>query len=108
MKIKHQEKPKEHRDIALERIKTLFGEADLIFSEDPSLSDKYVRLARKISLKYKVRMPSDLKRQICSKCFSFLKAPATCRVRLREGKAVYTCLSCGEQMRFPYTKKISK
>lgn len=105
MKQKHQKKPSEHRIIALERIETLFKEADIIFKEDPKLSNRYVKLARKIAMKYKVKIPSELKKRYCKHCHSFLKQGKNCKVRLKDGKAVYHCLVCDKIMRFPYIKE---
>ena len=105
MKQKHKRKPAEHRKIALERIKTLFKEADSMFKEDPKLSNKYVKLARKISMKYKVKIPSELKKRFCKHCHSYLKPSKNCRVRLHNGKVVYYCLNCKKYMRFPYVKE---
>lgn len=105
MKQRHKKKPAEFRKIALERINILFKEADIIFKEDPKLSNKYVKLARKISMKYKVKIPSDLKKRFCKHCHSFLKPSKNCRVRLHNGKVVYYCLICKKYMRFPYTKE---
>ena len=105
VKQRHKSKPAEHRKIALERIKVLFKEADTIYKEDPKLSNKYVKLARKISMKYKVKIPSELKKRFCKHCHCFLKPPHNCKVRLHQGKVVYHCLNCNKIMRFPYTKE---
>ena len=105
MKQKHKKKPSKHREIALERINILFAEADTMFKEDSKLSDKYVKLARKISMKYKVKIPSELKKRYCKHCYSFLKQSKNCKVRLKEGKVLYHCLVCGKIMRFPYIKE---
>jgi ribonuclease P protein subunit RPR2 len=76
-----------------------------MFNEDPALSDRYVHLARKISTRYKVRIPRELKRRFCKHCFSFLVPGKNCRVRTHEGKVVYYCLKCKKFMRFPYSKR---
>ena len=58
---------RDNQKIALEGVTILFSEAGKIFSQEPELSDRYVRLARKIAMKYKVKMPSKLKRRFCKK-----------------------------------------
>jgi ribonuclease P protein subunit RPR2 len=104
-KQSRKDKPQEHREIALERIKKLFSEADLVYREDPLLSDRYVSLARKIAMKYKVSLPADVKRRICKSCNSFLVPSANSTVRLTGSKVTIHCLKCGEYTRIPYLKE---
>jgi ribonuclease P protein subunit RPR2 len=92
-RIKYKQK-EEHRKIALERIKTLFKEAKSTFKKDSKLSDRYMFLARKMSMKYKVRFTSVQKRQFCKKCYAFLVPSKTCRVRVYKGMIRYNCLKC--------------
>ena len=105
MKRKHRKKPESQLRIAKERIIELFKQAELAFREDPKLSDRYVHLARKISMKYKVKIPSALKKKFCKHCYCFLMPGKNCRVRTKEGKVVYYCLNCKKFMRFLYKKK---
>lgn len=105
MKRKYKGKPKIQKDIAKERIKILFEQARIVFKEDPKLSNRYVHIARKLAMKYKVRIPSELKRKFCKHCYSYLKPPYNARVRLHKGKIIYSCYNCKKFMRFPYKKK---
>lgn len=93
-------KPEEQKKIAKERIVILFKHADEVFSKDKALANRYVALARKISMKYKVRIPRELKRKFCKHCYKYLKPGVNCRVRTRDGKVVYYCLECKKFMRF--------
>ena len=102
MKKRYKGKPKEQQKIARERIQVLFEQAKEMFKEDPMLSDRYVYLARKIAMKYKVKIPSRLKRKFCKHCYKFLVPSVNCRVRAQRGKVVYYCLSCKKFTRFPY------
>jgi len=102
MKKRYSKKPDEFKKIALERVKKLFKEADLAFKENPNLSNRYVALARKIAMKYKVNIPSDLKRKYCKHCYCYLKPGKNCRVRIQNNKVVYFCSNCKRYMRFPY------
>jgi len=101
----YKEKSAGQREIALERIKTLFKQARDVFKEDKNLANRYVELARKIAMKYKVRIPSDMQKQFCRHCYKFLMPNVNCRIRLKDGKVVYYCLECKHFMRFPYTKE---
>jgi len=102
---KHKPKPLKQRKIALEHIEHLFKEADKAFNKDPKLSDRYVRLARKIAMKYKVKIRSPLKKRFCKHCYKYLKPGVNARVRLGEKQVVYYCYSCKKFMRFPYKNK---
>ena len=101
MKQRYKKKSDSFREIALERINILFQEADLMFKEDPRLSDRYVEIARKIAMKYKVSIPRELKRRFCKHCYTFLVPGINCRIRNNEGKMVYYCKICKKFMRFP-------
>ena len=104
MSKKLYKKPSLHRKVALDRIKQLFNEADNKFKSDRSLSNRYVYIARKLSMKYKTKIPADLKKRYCKHCKDFLVPGGNCRVRVSRGKLVYLCLGCRNFMRFPYKK----
>lgn len=88
--------------MARERINILFEQADLRFKENSKLSDRYVELARKIAMKYKVRMPRELKRKFCKHCHKYLKPGVNCRVRTTGKNVVYYCKNCKRYMRIGY------
>ena len=118
IKRPYKKKPLKQRRIALERIKRLFELGDWIIQEyknkdidfGEKLANRYVELARKISMKYKVRMPSELKRRFCKKCHSFLVPGINLKVRIdtKQKSVVYECLECGFKMRYPYVKEKKK
>lgn|SRR3989338_1979093 len=101
-KRKHKPKPKPHRDIAMQRITQLFEQAFIRFNEDKNLSNRYVALARKISQKYKVTIPSNLKRQFCKHCYSYLMPGTNCTIRLTGKTITYSCKECRKFMRMMY------
>jgi ribonuclease P protein subunit RPR2 len=90
--------------IAYDRIEKLFEQAELAFKEYPHLSKRYVALARKLSMRYKVKFTSDQKKNSCKKCDSYLKNGINCRTRLVKGKVVRTCLVCQNVRRIIYKK----
>ncbi len=96
------------RRIAIQRIQTLFRLAKETFHDDPTLTQRYVNLARKIAMAAKIHLPTEYKRQICRHCKSFILPGVNCRVRIkqqREPHLVITCLNCGNQMRIPLNRK---
>jgi len=56
-------KPEQHIKIARERILILLDLAEKEFKKHPERSRRYVELARKISLRYNVRLSKQLKRK---------------------------------------------
>ena len=99
---------KSYQLIALERVRTLFREAGSSFKEHPKRSHRYVKLARTIAMKVKIKIPPLLKRQYCHHCYHFLMPGANCRVRTREGTLIYSCKHCKHYNRFPLRKKLKQ
>ena len=95
----------EHASIALERIGILFSQAAEMFNRDKALSNRYVSLARRISMKYKVRIPSELKRRFCKHCLHYLVPGKNCAIRLKDHSIVCYCKDCGKASRMPYSKE---
>jgi ribonuclease P protein subunit RPR2 len=95
----------DNKEVARERIKKLFSEADKVFSKDKKLANRYVNLARKIAMKLNLRMPRGYKRKFCKHCYSYLKPGKNLRVRIKGKKVVYYCLECKKFMRFPLSTK---
>ena len=97
------------RTIAGERIDILLRQARKMLDRDPKLSKRYVELARKISMRTKVRIPSSEKRYLCKGCGTILIPGRNARVRVLSGnpRIVITCLSCGTLRRYPFTPRKS-
>ncbi|HLD01054.1 MAG TPA: ribonuclease P protein component 4 [Candidatus Nanoarchaeia archaeon] len=93
------------KDISKNRIIELFKQADLIFSTDKTLANRYVNLARKLAMKVKIRIPLDLKRRFCKHCYNYLAPGVNSRIRTRAGKVVIACLECRKFTRIPVRKK---
>lgn len=96
------------KEIALERIKELFSQAEWIFNTNKSLAHRYVTLARKVAMKVKLQMPRELKRKYCKHCYQFLMPGSNSRVRKRAGKVVIYCMECKKFTRIPVIKKVKK
>ncbi|KXS41580.1 MAG: RNAse P, Rpr2/Rpp21 subunit [Methanolobus sp. T82-4] len=93
------------KEIALERIKYLFELADREYPTDPDRSDRYVSLARRIGMRYRVSVPPELKKRMCKSCSSFLTPGSNCRVRLKGGLLIVTCQKCGNIQRYLLSKQ---
>ncbi|MGV8169631.1 MAG: ribonuclease P protein component 4 [Candidatus Nanoarchaeia archaeon] len=90
------------RDVARTRINVLFEEAEKVFSEDRALSDRYVFLARNISLKFKVPFSREQKLRCCRNCGAFLAQGKNASVRLSKGNVVVKCFSCKSIRRYKF------
>jgi len=85
---------KKQKEIAKERINILFGQAELIFSKNKSLANRYVTLARKLAMKVKIRISKENKRKFCKHCYKFLMPGKNSRIRTRNGKVIISCFEC--------------
>ena len=95
--------------VASERIEILVDQARQMVEKDERLSKRYVGLARKISERTKVRIPTETKRYLCKNCGIALVPGRNAKVRLHAAKSglVITCLSCGAVKRYPILSKNS-
>jgi ribonuclease P protein subunit RPR2 len=101
-------KKSEHEEIAKEHIKRYLELAKDRFSKNPSLADRYVKLARDVAMKFRIRMPSAYKRLFCPHCYSFMMPGKTLRVRVHEHRVIYYCLRCKKFWRKPLTTRKQK
>ena len=93
---------KAHKDLALQRIEILVQNALETAKSDPKLAQKQTLLAKKISMKFRVRLPYQIRQLFCKKCKEFIIPGKTARVRVGRTnvKAVrITCLKCGHVYR---------
>ncbi|NCN39287.1 MAG: ribonuclease P [Candidatus Aenigmarchaeota archaeon CG_4_10_14_0_8_um_filter_37_24] len=102
MQRKKFKKPDWQLEIARERIEILFNLAKKGLEKHPKRSRRYVELARKISLRYNIRLPKEVKRGFCRKC-SILYIRENCEEidsKLPNIKMI-KCLNCGEIKKIP-------
>ena len=103
MKQKFKGSKKQQKKLALDEIIEILNKAKVTFAENPDLAHKYAKKARRTALKYKIKLPLNLKRKICKYCYSYLVPGKTLRVRTNKGHVVYYCLICKKFMRIMYT-----
>lgn len=87
-------KPEYQIKIAKERIAILFDEA--MKTTDDHYARRYIRLAKKIGMRYNVRL-GERKRLFCPACYTPFKSAKT---RVVAGTLVKTCRHCGRVSRF--------
>lgn len=91
------------RRIALERMEVLFrlAEKEALQRHAPR-ARRYVDLARRIGMRYNVRVPAEFKRRFCKECLAYFVPSVNARVRVGRGRIVITCLGCGAIQRLPF------
>lgn len=88
------DKNKENQ-IAQERIGILLGEAENAADRgEQEYADRYVELAWKIKLKYRISLSPEQKSLFCRKCLSFF-TPATANYRIKDHAKIIECMRCG-------------
>jgi len=108
---KFKEKKLRAKRIARQRIVILLKLADKTAREDISLAEKYGELARKISIRCRVPIPSEWKWRFCKSCKTLLFPGITAIVRNRSEKYPHItikCLKCGNINRRPYLREKRK
>ncbi len=84
--------------IALERMKILFENAVSNSRTYPKLAQRQADLARKISTKYRITMPNEMRMSFCKKCKNFIVPGVSSRFRIGRSsqKSIrVTCSFCG-------------
>ena len=80
--------------IAMERMQILVDNAITNARTDPELSQRQASIARRISTKYKIRMPYYLRMVFCKKCKSFIAPGINSRIRLGRTSVKSIRISC--------------
>ncbi len=89
------------REAARRRISTLYKlSLEMAQKGDLKLARRYLELARRIGMRYTVRIPQDLKMITCKGCMTPLLPGITGRFRQRNGNTVITCIECGRIKRY--------
>ncbi len=82
----------------------LFDLAIRSLPEDPQRAQHYVVHARKLGMRYKVRIPVQFRQVICRHCKQLIVPGVNARVRIsqcREPHVVISCMPCGGYNRIP-------
>ncbi len=105
MKRKLIKKIKAKRE-AKKLIPKLFEKARLAYKKgNKKLYKTYSKKIKYLYMKYKIKLPKILKRQICKHCDSVFLYGKNCRVRTREHKLIIYCLECKRFTRIPLKAK---
>ena len=78
----------------MERMQILIDNAISNARKHPELSQRQASIARRISTKYKIRMPYHLRMVFCKKCKSFIAPGINSRIRLGSTSIKSIRISC--------------
>ncbi|MFA5772095.1 MAG: hypothetical protein WC974_05140 [Thermoplasmata archaeon] len=96
---------KEIVKIANERIDILFELAEKeALNHDIGKANRYVELARKLGMRYNVRLGRRYGQRFCRYCHSYFIPGSNCTSRLRKKRVVTHCTVCDNYTRRPYIK----
>lgn len=107
-KRKGGKKPEWQLKIARERIEILFDEALRMAPQDKALANRYVQLARKIGMRYNVKIPAQHRTLICRHCKKYTLPGVTARQKTDKGMLMRICNWCGKANRFPLKNRTEK
>ena len=72
------------------------------------VAKNYVKKAKRLSMKYRVSLPTPMKKRFCKHCLTWFQFGENCRVRVTKKNVVYYCMECKHHMRFPHKKRTTK
>ena len=106
MSKKFGKKKERRKTIALQRIHRLFTLAEQAALQNRmSYADRYVAIARRLSMKYLVPIPVEYKRRYCTHCYAYLLPSVTCQVRVHRSTIITCCNHCNKYSRIPLNKE---
>lgn len=92
------------KKLALHRINLMLMQARKMIKEDERLAQRYIDLARRISMVSRVRIGREHRHLICRGCKRLIIPGVNCIVRIRQHREphiVVSCSYCGKHRRVP-------
>ena len=89
------------KHIATKRIEILFNNALSNAKNNPGLAQRQAEIAKKISLKFKIKMPFEVSSSFCKNCKKFIAPGIASKIRLgSKPKSIrITCTYCNHTYR---------
>ena len=89
------------KQIATRRIEILFNNALSNAKNNPGLAQRQAEIAKKISLKFKIKMPFEINSSFCKNCKKFIAPGIASKIRLgSKPKSIrITCTYCNHTYR---------
>ena len=83
------------KEIATQRILILFDNAVSNARNNPRLAERQAQIARKISMRFKIKMPWQIRTSVCKKCKKFIVPGVTSKVRVGRSNVKSVRITCG-------------
>ena len=81
-------------------IPKLLKKSKLAYKEGSKKASRtYSKKIRYLCMKYKLKLPKTIKRQLCKHCYTILIPSINCRIRTKQGKLIIYCLDCKKYTR---------
>ena len=89
------------KEIATKRMEILFNNALSNAKNNPGLAQRQAEIAKKISLKFKIKMPFEVSSSFCKNCKKFIAPGIASKIRLgSKPKSIrITCTYCNHTYR---------
>jgi ribonuclease P protein subunit RPR2 len=89
------------KEIAIQRMQILFYNALSNAKNNPELAQRQAEIAKKISMKFKIKMPFEVSSSFCKKCKKFIAPGIASKIRLgTKPKSIrITCSYCNHTYR---------
>ena len=89
------------KEIAMKRMEILFNNALSNAKNNPGLAERQAQIAKKISMKFKIKMPFEVSSSFCKNCKKFIAPGIAAKVRLgNKPKSIHiTCSYCNHTYR---------
>lgn len=97
--------------VVRERVEILLSEAHKIAKSNLARARRYIKLARRLAEKYRVRFTRVQKMHFCKKCNTPFIPGHNVKIGfdLRAHQIIYECRNCGAIIKFPYkSRKLRK
>ena len=82
------------KEIAKERILILFENAISNARNNPELAQRQASIARKISMRFKIQMPWQIRSSFCKKCKKFIVPNISSKVRIGRSQVKSIRITC--------------
>ena len=82
------------KEIATQRILILFDNAVSNVRNNPKLAQKQAQIARKISMRFKIKMPWQIRTSFCKKCKKFIVPSVSSKVRIGRSNVKSIRITC--------------
>ena len=82
------------KEIATQRILILFDNAVSNARSNPKLAERQAHIAKKIAMRFKIKMPWQIRSSFCKKCKKFIVPNISSRVRIGRSNVKSIRITC--------------